>query len=319
MNEKNNAGRALLYYLCAAAFGLGAIYSLVVKPGMLRFMLCFILCGVFVFLGIGAAKQGAKDVAQKGQDDIDTPEKPAEEPAPARLGSKAWEESWAQIKAAREARQKEQEAQAAQLLDSLEKAEIKTDGIKGTVKDQAEIMDIRYNTINVKTQAFNVEDYVVVDLETTGTRKRDAIVSVAAIVFEGFEPVRSFYSLVDPERHIPEQASAVNGLKDEDVQGAPTIWQILPSLQAFVGSLPIVGHNLPFDLGYLYRYGFELGNNKRYDTLRLARRALDLDRYTLADCCQECGVPVVDAHNALYDCLMTGRLFAALTDRLINK
>ena len=208
---------------------------------------------------------------------------------------------------------------AAQLLDSLEKAEIRTDGIKGTVKDQAEIMDMRYNTINVKTQVFNVEDYVVVDLETTGTRKRDAIVSVAAIVFEGFEPVRSFYSLVDPERHIPEQASAVNGLKDEDVQGAPTIWQILPSLQAFVGSLPIVGHNLPFDLGYLYRYGFELGNNKRYDTLRLARRALELDSYTLADCCQECGVPVVGAHNALYDCLMTGRLFAALTERLINK
>lgn len=319
MNEKNNAGRALLYYLCAAAFGAGALYSLVVKPSMLRFMLCFILCGLFVFLGIGAAKQGAKDVAQKGQDDIDTPKKTAEEPAPARPGSKAWEDSWAQIKAAREARQKEQEAKAAQLLDSLEKAEIKTDGIKGTVKDQAEIQDIKYTNITVRTQAFNVEDYVVVDLETTGTRKRDAIVSIGAIVFEGREPVRAFYTLVDPERHIPEEASAVNGIKDEDVQGAPTIWQIMPSLQAFVGSLPIVGHNLPFDLGYLYRYGFDLGNNKRYDTLRLARRALELEHYTLADCCQDCGVPVVGAHNALYDCLMAGQLFAALTDLLINK
>lgn len=208
------------------------------------------------------------------------------------------------------------------LVNQVPRAAVDISGEKGTARDQNEIQDIKYNTITARTNAFNLEDFVVLDIETTGLRKRDAIVSVGAVAFEGNMPVRAFYTLVDPGRPIPPEASAVNGLNDEDLQGAPSIWQIMPGLQGFVGELPIVGHNLPFDLGYLYRYGFDLGNNKRYDTLALARKAIskkDIDDYKLGSCCHYFDVEFYNAHNSLFDSYATGQLFIKLVAELCNK
>lgn len=206
-------------------------------------------------------------------------------------------------------------------VDKIPRVPIDKTGKKGTLRDQNEIQDIKYNTITAKTNAFNLEDFVVIDLETTGTKKRDAIVSVSAVAFEGGEPARVFYTLINPERQIPAEASAVNGIFDADVAEAPTTWQIMPGLQGFVGSLPIVGHNLPFDLGYLYRYGFELGTNKRFDTLSLSRRAIPkkyIESYKLADCCRYYGIRVFNSHNALYDSYVTGLLFNKIVETICS-
>lgn len=301
---KNNAGKSLLLYLLGALFLVLAFINIALRPNMVLFIFCFVVCGACFIAGAGASKQAEQDLKRQQQE---------KEEAEARAKQQEAD------RIARAEKRKAQEDQVAQLLAALPRAEISTDGEKGTVKDQAEIGDIKYNNITVKTPAYSLEDFVAIDLETTGIKKRDAIVSVAALVFEAGEPVRAFYTLTDPGRAIPPEASAVNGIYDDDVKGAPTIWQIMPSLQSFIGELPIVGHNLPFDLGYLYRYGFDLGKNKRFDTLRLARRVLDLEHYTLSDCCRDYGIPVVNAHQSLFDCYMMGQLFKKLADDLINK
>lgn len=307
----NNAGKSLLFYLLGALFMVLAFINITLRPNMVLFIISFVACGACFIAGAGASKQAEQDLKKQLQDQDEAEKQEAD-----RIAREKRQEA---DRIARAEKRKAQEDQVAQLLAALPRAEISTDGEKGTVKDQAEIADLKYNNITVKTPAYSLEDFVVVDLETTGTKKRDAIVSVAALVFEAGEPVRAFYTLTDPGRAIPPEASAVNGIYDDDVKGAPTIWQIMPSLQSFIGELPIVGHNLPFDLGYLYRYGVDLGKNKRFDTLRLARRVLDLEHYTLSDCCRDYGIPVVNAHQSLFDCYMTGQLFKKLADDLINK
>ena len=68
-----------------------------------------------------------------------------------------------------------------------------------------------------------------IDLETTGTDVReDRIVEVAVLtVYPGGKTV-PFVQRVNPGRPIPAGASAVHGITDADVAGAPTFAVIAP-------------------------------------------------------------------------------------------
>lgn len=42
------------------------------------------------------------------------------------------------------------------------------------------------------------------------------------------------------------EAMSVNGITPEMLEGAPMLYQIIPSLQEFIGDMPLLGHNLEF-------------------------------------------------------------------------
>src|SRR5690242_16597721 len=70
--------------------------------------------------------------------------------------------------------------------------------------------------------------YAVFDCETTGTDPNaDEIVELALILLdrEGLETGR-FSSLVRPSSPIPEEATAIHGISDKDVAGAPTFAEL---------------------------------------------------------------------------------------------
>src|SRR4051794_10563945 len=70
--------------------------------------------------------------------------------------------------------------------------------------------------------------YAVFDCETTGTDPdADEIVQLGLVLLdrEGVETGR-FGSLVRPSCSIPEEATAIHGISDEDVADAPTFAQI---------------------------------------------------------------------------------------------
>ena len=64
--------------------------------------------------------------------------------------------------------------------------------------------------------------YVVVDLETTGLRPgQSGICEIGAVRLRGFEVDGEFETLVDPGLPIAAGASAVTGLRNEHLRGAP--------------------------------------------------------------------------------------------------
>ena len=96
--------------------------------------------------------------------------------------------------------------------------------------------------------------YCVVDTETTGLDpKRDALVQIAALrVVNGrARPDEVMDTYVDPARPIPAAATAVHGIHDHDVTGAPSPARATATLRAFCGGDVFVAHNAPFDLGLL--------------------------------------------------------------------
>ena len=82
------------------------------------------------------------------------------------------------------------------------------------------------------------------DLETTGVNvSRDRIVEISMIKLmpNGERIVKT--RRINPEMHIPEAATAIHHITDEDVAGEPTFRQIAASLKQFMTGCDFAGFN----------------------------------------------------------------------------
>jgi DNA polymerase III epsilon subunit family exonuclease len=164
--------------------------------------------------------------------------------------------------------------------------------------------------------------YAVFDCETTGVdQNEDEIVSLALIVLDsdGVETHR-FSSLVQPSVPIPAGASAVHGIYDEDVAGAPTFVQLADGLLELLGNHVFVAHNASFDLAMLQR-AFEEAEVEyspasvacTLDAFRVLEPLADSHR--LVDLCKGLGIELDDVHDALGDVLATAALVRVVLER----
>lgn len=91
------------------------------------------------------------------------------------------------------------------------------------------------------------------DLETTGVdvaHDRIVEISMVKIGVDGSKIVKT--RRINPEMHIPEAATAVHGISDEDVMNEPTFKQIAKSLAVFIEGCDFGGFNSNrFDLPML--------------------------------------------------------------------
>lgn len=164
-----------------------------------------------------------------------------------------------------------------------------------------------------------VENYVIFDLETTGISTRDdAIIEISAIKVIGHEPGEEFSALVNPLRHIPEEASRVNGITDEMVRDALPLKEVLPAFLSFIGEEILVGHNIhTFDMIFLRQAAKELLHkeleNDYIDTLSMARACLpELSRHRLVDVASYFSIATAGAHRAFNDCVMNQKCYEEL-------
>jgi len=161
--------------------------------------------------------------------------------------------------------------------------------------------------------------YVVVDLETTGLRPgQSGICEIGAVRLRGFEVDGEFETLVDPGLPIAAGASAVTGLRNEHLRGAPRPAEAVRSFLAFAGDAVLVAHNARFDLAFLDRET-ELLTGSRIgapvvDTVRLARRLLAgrVSSFGLAQLAWFLGTAERPCHRALPDARATAELLLAL-------
>lgn len=95
-------------------------------------------------------------------------------------------------------------------------------------------------------------DLVIVDVETTGWLADSAsITEIGAVRLASDQPIREFTELVNPGAPIPPDITALTGITDDMVAGAPSIGEVLPRFIDFARDSVIVAHNAPFDLGFL--------------------------------------------------------------------
>jgi DNA polymerase-3 subunit epsilon/ATP-dependent DNA helicase DinG len=156
---------------------------------------------------------------------------------------------------------------------------------------------------------------VVIDIETTGLDpQKDAIIEIAAIRFDGRRIDAEFETLINPNRHIPENITQLTGIDDAMVRNAPRIGDMLGELEAFCGGLPILGQNVRFDLGFLRRQRI-LTLNEAVDTYEMASVLLpSASRYNLGALGQLLGIPLSATHRAMDDVRVTLAVYQRLVE-----
>ena len=159
--------------------------------------------------------------------------------------------------------------------------------------------------------------YVALDFETASSRA-DSACSIGLVKMdeEGYV-IDTYYSLVRPPVLIFDPiCTAIHKLDSIDIAKAPTFKEQWPQIRSFIGDLPLVAHNAPFDIrvlrATLEAWGLEVPCNEYYCTLSLSRKLWKgKQSYKLTYLSSEFGWEY-DAHNALEDALMCGRIFSKL-------
>lgn len=162
-------------------------------------------------------------------------------------------------------------------------------------------------------------DIVALDLETTGLDpKKDAIIEIGAVRFNGRRVVAEWSSLINPGRPIPPFITQLTGITDQMVLRAPPIKAVLSDLTDFIQELPVLGHNVSFDLDFLRRHRI-LKSNDQLDTYELASVLMpNAGRYNLGALAQAMNVPLPATHRALDDAHATRGVFLRLYDEAMQ-
>lgn len=156
-----------------------------------------------------------------------------------------------------------------------------------------------------------IADYTVIDLETTGLSPDfDEIIEFSAIRVRDGQVSETFSSFSKPSFDIPPFITQLTGITMDDLCNAPEIEEVLPAYLDFIGSDVVLGHNVHFDVNFIYDFSEALLNrpfcNDMIDTMRLGRRILpNLGSHRLADVAKALHVVPDSAHRGLVDCQTT--------------
>lgn len=161
------------------------------------------------------------------------------------------------------------------------------------------------------------ESYIVVDLETTGlSPERDRILEIGAVKIENGKITDSFQTFVKCYRELSEVVVNLTGITQKMCESGMEEKQALEAFLQFAGEQSLIGHNLPFDFGFL-KWSFArnkiLFERSGIDTLKIARSCLrELPSKRLDALCSHYGIVQEKKHRALDDARATAELFFCL-------
>jgi len=163
----------------------------------------------------------------------------------------------------------------------------------------------------------------IVDLETTGLSPDHCrILEIGLVALRGERVLGTFGSLVDLGGPVPSGITALTGIDDRLLEGAPCEGDALGAMAAFLAEHRVdvlVAHNARFDRGFLARAWREHDRAPELPvflcSVRLARRFVRAPRYGLDALVAHLSIPERARHRALGDAEMTADLWIELVAR----
>lgn len=175
---------------------------------------------------------------------------------------------------------------------------------------------LKTRNITARTPISSLNNFIVLDTETTGlSPAHNEIIQISAIRFLNFIPVENFSTYIKPRKGLNPEAARVNNITDDLVADAPYFEQIQNALLEYLDTdTPLVGHNISFDLNFLFSSGIPfsaMASRRIYDTLDLSKREFsDMNSYSLKYLCRHVlKISRSNSHDSLSDALATGLLF----------
>ena len=175
---------------------------------------------------------------------------------------------------------------------------------------------------------------MVFDTETTGLNsKKDHIIELAGVEMENFKLTgRNFHIYIKPRVYLPKQVTEVNHITHDYFKKFCEFYYLDTKIQLekfleFIGNdCYLIAHNAPFDFRFLNNelkyWGLkQIPPEKFRCTLRMMKKyyienGIKAENHKLITCCNYFGIPISENdgsfHNALFDTLMTSKLFVHL-------
>jgi len=161
------------------------------------------------------------------------------------------------------------------------------------------------------------QEYVVVDVETTGGRSSfDRVTEIGAVKMRNGRVTGEFQTLINPGRPIPKMIVELTGITDEMVGDAPRFEEVGEEFLAFFGDAIFVAHNARFDYGFIQKELARTGTDFSHPTLctvvEMRRAVPKLPSYRLARLCEHFGISLDQHHRALCDAQATAELLKVI-------
>lgn len=159
------------------------------------------------------------------------------------------------------------------------------------------------------------EEYLILDTETTGLGARDEVIELGIIDMEGNTV---YHSLFKPGCPIGEKAAEVHGISMDQVQDAPEFSEEWSKIKAVLEGKEVLIYNSKFDLRMLNQtarihHCEELLNWRTVHCIMLGYARYNGQRnpktgdyrwVKLEQALRNEGIPIVQNHRAIGDCLM---------------
>lgn len=165
-----------------------------------------------------------------------------------------------------------------------------------------------------------VDNYVLVDIETTGLSPRtDEIIEIGAIKVKENKIIDTYNTLIKIDRNLNPFITKLTGITDKMLETGKETDKALEEFVNFTGNEIIMGHNVNFDINFIYdkclSYLDYYLSNDFVDTMRIAKHILpDIQNYKLGTLANYFGVDYRSAHRGLKDVEITYEVYNKLKD-----
>ena len=159
--------------------------------------------------------------------------------------------------------------------------------------------------------------FAIIDVETTGGgMKGNRLTEICIVLLKNGEVQDKYTTLINPEKIIPAQITALTGIDNDLVADAPKFHEVAKQIDVFTRNAIFVAHNVNFDYNVLRNefqaIGYEF-NRKKLCTVRLSRKLIPgLFSYSLGRLCDSINIPISNRHRAEGDTDATVILFQRL-------
>lgn len=163
------------------------------------------------------------------------------------------------------------------------------------------------------------QEYIVVDLETTGLDpyKGCEIIEIGVTEINNNKIGRNYSRLIKPNGIIPTFITDITNISNEMVENEKCLKEVLPKFREYIGDKTVIAHNAKFDLKFLNYYLNEMGLEpitNHICTLELLKQNKEYKgkNKKLETACEYYNIENKNAHRADSDTLATAKLFLVL-------
>ncbi len=171
-------------------------------------------------------------------------------------------------------------------------------------------------------------EYICLDCETTGLNPRkDEIISIGAVMIKDNKVIlrKNFNIFLKPSSKVNAESIKIHQIRPIDLQNATEPKVAIYKLLEFIGSRPIIGYYIKFDIAIISKY------TKQYIGIKLPNESIEVSsmyyktkkrssEYEFVDLkfdtiMKNLDIPELGKHDALNDAIMTAMIFLKLKDK----